>query len=65
MSKKVLTPDPLKKQVFRWDKHQRIISLPHPQSRDVLFYELGEDFNFRFLRSEPKSNIQLEKIKPH
>lgn len=53
MVQKVLSPDQFSNQVFRWDKQHNVISIVHDGS--VLFYELGSNNEFHFIRSEAKT----------
>jgi hypothetical protein len=53
MVQKVLAPDEFGNQVFRWDKQHNTLSLVH--SGAVLFYELGDDNEFHYIKSEAKS----------
>jgi hypothetical protein len=52
MLQKVIAPDQFGNQVFRWDTQNRIISTVH--DGNLLYYRLGDDWEFHFLKSEPK-----------
>jgi hypothetical protein len=60
MAARIRTTDEHASTVFFWDKTKRIISKAFEDR--IWFWELGEDFDFRCIGSEPKPK-GAEKVK--
>jgi hypothetical protein len=51
----VKATDKFASQLFQWDAERRVISLPH--GKDIWFAQLGDDGQFKVIKSKPKSSF--------
>ena len=59
MPTRIKTTDKHENTVFFWDKHKRTLS--KLLNGQIWYWELGEDLDFRFVKSEP--NIKNKEVK--